>query len=113
MIHKDLIVYKKSQELVKLAYPFIDRLPSKEFDLISQMKKSTISVPSNIAEGSGRNSKKQLINFLNIALGSLSELEAQYQICINTGLSKPDPELYDKIDHVGRLLTNLMKSLNN
>ena len=111
MTHKDLIVYKKSQELVGLAYKFIEALPKKEFDSISQMKKSTYSIPLNIAEGAGRNSKEQFLYFLNVSLGSLSELEAQYQICINTEMSKPDPELYDLIDHVGRLLTNLIKSI--
>ena len=113
MMHKDLIVYKKSHELVKLTFGFVDQIPQKEFEIISQMKKSVISVPSNIAEGAGRNSKKQLLNFLNISMGSLCELEAQYQICVNTGLSTPDPKLYDIIDHVGKLLNNLIKSLNN
>jgi len=111
MTHKDLIVYKKSQELVVLAHKFIEKLPHKEFDLISQMKKSVYSIPLNIAEGSGRNSKDQLLYFLNVALGSYSELEAQYEICLATGLADPDAELSDKLDHVGRLLVNLIKSL--
>ena len=107
----DLIVYKKSQELAGLAHKFIEALPNREFDLISQMKKSLYSIPLNIAEGAGRNTTKQFVYFLNVAQGSIVELEAQYQICIHTGLSKPDPELYDKIDHVGRLLNKLIKSL--
>ena len=112
MTHKDLIVYKKSQELVGIAYKFIEGLPKKEFDLISQMKKSTFSVPLNIAEGAGRNFKSQFLFFLNVALGSITELEAQYQICLIIEISEPNPELEDKINHVSRLLVNLIKSLN-
>lgn len=112
MMHTDLLVFQKSQELVQLTYIFISKIPRQEFDLISQIKKAVISIPLNIAEGAGRNSREQLLYFLNVALGSLSELEAQYQVCINTGISQSDPELYDKIDHVKRLIINLIKSLN-
>lgn len=111
MTHKDLIVYKKSQELVVLAYKFIEKLSQKEYDLKSQMKKATYSIPLNIAEGAGRNSKSQFFYFLNVALGSITELEAQYQICMITEISKPNPDLYDIINHVSRLLVNLIKSL--
>ena len=110
-MHTDLLVYKKSQELVQMIYLFLDTLPRKEFDLISQMKKSAISIPSNIAEGAGRNSREQLLYFLNISLASLCELEAQYQICINTGLSKKEPKLNDIMDHVKRLLIRTINSL--
>ena len=112
MTHKDLIVYKKSQELVGIAYKFIEALPKKEFDLISQMKKSLYSIPLNIAEGAGRNSNSQFLYFLNVALGSITELEAQYQICLITEMAKPNPELDDRMNHVSRLLVNLIKSLN-
>jgi len=78
MTHKDLTVYQKSQELVALTHKLIEKLPGKEFDLISQMKKSVYSIPLNIAEGCGRNSREQLLFFLNVALGSYSELEAQF-----------------------------------
>lgn len=111
MTHKDLIVYKKSQELVGKSYKFIEKLPPKEFDLISQMKKSVYSIPLNIAEGAGRNTSKQFLFFLNVSLGSITELEAQYQICLITGLSEPDPDLHELIIHVSRLLVNLIKSL--
>ena len=111
MTHKDLIVYKKSQELVGLTHKFIETLPKKEFDLISQMKKSLYSITLNIAEGAGRNSKSQFLFFLNVSLGSITELEAQYQICLLTEMAKPDPEIEDLINHVSRLLINLIKSL--
>lgn len=112
MTHKDLIVWKKSMEVVVLVYEFVGKLPKAErFGLISQMQRAAVSVPSNIAEGAGRNSKKELLRFLYISQGSLSELNTQIQICQMLKLSFPGPELIDKLDHTGKLLTNLIKSL--
>jgi four helix bundle protein len=76
MMHKDLEVYKASMKLVGMVYELCKDFPKEEmFGLTSQMKRAAISVPSNIAEGNGRRSPKELNNFLNIALGSLIELE--------------------------------------
>lgn len=112
MIHKDLLVWKKSMELVVLVYGFTNNLPKEErFGLISQMQRSAVSVPSNISEGAGRSSKKDFRRFLYNALGSLNELDTQYQICLKLKLCNSDPELYDKLDHAGKLLMNLIKSI--
>ena len=79
--HKDLIVWKKSMDLVQITYEFSTNYPdSEKFGLISQMRRAAVSVPSNIAEGAARNSTKEYIRFLYIALGSLSELETQILI---------------------------------
>ena len=68
--HKDLIVWKKGIELVKNIYLITNSFPnSEQFGLISQMRRCAVSIPSNIAEGCGRNSNKELIHFLYIALG--------------------------------------------
>ena len=78
MTHKDLEVWKLSIELVVKVYSITKSLPSEEkFGLISQMKRSAVSVPSNIAEGAGRSSTKEFMRFIDIASGSLSELETQ------------------------------------
>jgi four helix bundle protein len=78
MNHKDLIVWQKSFQLTLLVYKLCEKLPKGEqFGLVSQIKRSAISVPSNIAEGYGRVSKKYFHNFLKISLGSLLELETQ------------------------------------
>ena len=73
---KELLVWKKSIELVKSIYQITSMLPSDErFGLISQMNRSSVSVPSNIAEGSDRTSDKDFLHFLNIAIASSYELE--------------------------------------
>lgn len=82
--HKDLNVWKNSIELVTSIYELTKNYPNNEqYGLISQMKRSAVSVPSNIAEGAGRNYKKEFIQFLFIAQGSLSELETQLIISVN------------------------------
>ena len=76
--HKDLEVWKKSMDLVSNIYKITESFPNKEiYGLTNQIRRSAVSVPSNIAEGAARSSKKEFIQFLYIALGSLAELETQ------------------------------------
>jgi four helix bundle protein len=76
-----LIVWQKSLKLVELAYKLTASFPSKQkFGLTSQMRKCAISISSNIAEGTGRNSKKAFRNFLEISNDSMNELKAQLEI---------------------------------
>lgn len=79
---KELLVWKKSIDLVKSVYQLTSSLPPEEkFGLISQMNRSSVSIPSNIAEGSGRTSDKEFLHFLNIAISSSYELETQLLLC--------------------------------
>ena len=79
---KGLIVWQKAIDLVKEVYSLTKQLPNEEkFDLSSQIRRAVISVPSNIAEGNSRNTKKEYINFLGIATGSISEVWTQLIIC--------------------------------
>lgn len=81
---KELIVWQKAMTLATLTYALTDGLPSKErFGLISQINRCAVSIPSNIAEGAGRNSKKEYKYFLSIAQASSFELETQLLICQN------------------------------
>lgn len=74
----DLIVWKKSMTLVKNIYVLTNDLPSEEkFGIVSQIRRCAVSIPSNIAEGAGRNNKKEFVQFLGIASGSCYELETQ------------------------------------
>lgn len=81
MEYQDLEVWKESKELVKLVYNFTNKLPvSEQFGLSLQIRRSSISIPSNIAEGIGRNHSKDTLQFLYIARGSLYEVETQVTI---------------------------------
>jgi len=80
--YKDLIVWQKGYELVKLIYKLTSKLPQSEiFGLQSQMRRSSVSIVSNIAEGSSRKTKKDYCQFIHIAYGSTSELETQLLLC--------------------------------
>ncbi|WP_456378039.1 four helix bundle protein [Lutibacter sp.] len=88
-MHKieDLKIWQKSIELTKLVYKLIATLPANEkYGLTSQIKRSSVSIPSNIAEGAGRNSNKEFKYFLSIANGSAYELQTQLILTIELGL---------------------------
>ncbi len=75
---KDLIVWQKAMDVAETTYQLVKLLPKEEaFGLADQLRRSAISIPSNIAEGQGRKTKKEFANFLSIANGSASELETQ------------------------------------
>ena len=79
---KELIVWQKSRVLVKDVYLLCEKLPTSErFGLVSQMQRSAVSVPSNIAEGYRRRNVKEYLQFLGIASGSAAELETQLILC--------------------------------
>jgi four helix bundle protein len=79
--YKTLDVWKKSKELANLVYNVIRQFPREEvFGLVSQMRRSAVSIPSNIAEGVGRGYTKETLQFLSIAKGSLFGLETQHYI---------------------------------
>ena len=112
--HKDLIVWKKGIELVKNIYLITNSFPkSEQFGLVSQMRKCAVSIPSNIAEGCGRNSNNELIHFLYIALGSSSELETQIIISGELNFLKEEKatECLNILNEIIRMITSLIKSI--
>jgi len=114
MNHKDLDVWKKSMELAELMYSVTKFFPESErYGLTSQMRRAAVSVPSNIAEGAARQSDKELIQFLMIALGSLSELETQYLLSIRLGMTAEDNKVLDLIINVKKLILGLRNYLRN
>ena len=79
--YKRLVVWQRAMELVVHVYKATKNFPKHEqYGLISQMRRSAISIPSNIAEGHGRRSNKELVRFLDIAKGSIYELDTQIEI---------------------------------
>jgi four helix bundle protein len=113
--HKNLDVWKLSMELCKEVYAVCEELPpSERYGLSGQMKRAATSVPINIAEGAARNSRKEFVHFLGIAMGSLSELDTQMDLCCNyLGLLQKNrlAPLIEKSDRVGAMITALKKSL--
>ncbi len=80
--YRDLTVWQKSMDLVEEVYKLVKLLPKEEqYALADQMRRSAVSIPSNIAEGQARKSSKEFLNFLSIAQGSKSELQTQILIC--------------------------------
>lgn len=84
--YRDLQVWQKGMQLASLVYQTSRVLPKDaQFGQISQMRRASVSVPSNIAEGYGRRSRADYVRFLNMAMGSLFELQAQAEIATNLG----------------------------
>lgn len=109
--HKDLDVWNKSMELAEEIYQLTKGFPREErFGLTSQIRRSAISIPSNIAEGAARSSKREFIQFLYVAMGSLSEVETQLLLAKRlTFLSGAD--IFIKIESIRRMLLGLIRHL--
>jgi four helix bundle protein len=112
--HKKLDAWKQGIELTVETYRLTERLPSEErYGLAAQMRRAAVSVPSNIAEGAAKNTKKEFIQFLHTAQGSLAELDTQIVICERLGYLA-DTELgepLERIERESKLITGLIKYL--
>lgn len=109
---ENLEVWKKSISLVKEVYSVIKLLPKEEiYSLSDQIRRSAVSIPSNIAEGSGRNSPKEFVQFLYIALGSINELETQVIIAHEIGYLENIHDVRDKILEIKKMLNALITSI--
>jgi four helix bundle protein len=112
---RQLEIWRIGMELTKKIYHFSNKLPnSQRFAVISQMQRSSASIPSNIAEGCGRDSKKTFSYFLQIALGSAFELETQLLLCqdLFSIEEKEVAELIDLVQKCQKMLIGLKRSLN-
>jgi four helix bundle protein len=112
--HKDLDVYKKSIEFVTSIYRITESFPkSEQFGLVSQMRRAAVSLPSNISEGAARQYRKEYIQFLYIAQGSLSEIETQLTIALSLEFIEEDvfSSICDDIIKIRQMLMGLIKYL--
>ena len=116
--YKELKVWQKAMDLTVEVYKLVKLLPKEEtYALSDQMRRAVVSIPSNIAEGQGRNSDKEFIQFLSIARGSLWELEAQIEICLRIGyidqsLAIDTNNLIAEISKMLNALSNSLKPQN-
>jgi four helix bundle protein len=113
--YEDLIVWQKSMDLVVEVYKIVKSLPDEElFVLSNQMRRSAVSIPSNIAEGHERSTTKDYIRFLYNAKSSRAELETQLQICIRLDyLTRTQTETAQSlIVEIGKMLNALIQKLS-
>lgn len=113
---RDLIVWQKAMKLVTDIYRLSRKLPRDEqYGLISQIRRSAVSIPSNIAEGYGRESTGDYVRFLLIARGSLYELQTELEICLNIEyLSYSLFEIhYERSREIERMLSSLVRKTEN
>lgn len=112
--YKELKVGQKAMDLTVEVYKLVKLLPKEEtYALSDQMRRAVVSIPSNIAEGQGRNSDKEFIQFLSIARGSLWELETQIEICLRIGYIDQSlaTNIYNLIAEISKMLNALSNSL--
>lgn len=112
---KNLDAWKMAFMLTKMVYTLTAKLPSEEkFGLVNQMRRAAVSTTSNIAEGAGRNSKKEFAQFLGIAYGSCCELETQMLLVqsLYPQLLKEAEAAMSQLASVGRLVKALQRSMN-
>ena len=107
--HKELVVWQKSMDLVVLIYELTSKFPKSElFGITSQMRRASVSIPSNIAEGWGRKSSKEYQQFMSIAYGSTLELETQ--LILSKRLKLAEEQDFEKAEAV---LLEVLKMLNS
>ncbi len=113
--YRELKVWQKSMDLVEKVYTLISMFPKEEkYGLISQIQRSSVSIPSNIAEGAGRNSNKEFVHFLGIANGSTNELNTQLILSNRIGyITDKDLEDTNKlITEIEKMNFGLIKKLS-
>lgn len=113
--YRDLLVWQKAMSLVTEVYKATRSFPKEEvYALTSQIRRAAISIPSNIAEGQGRQSRKEFLQFLAVARGSLLELETQVLIAQDLGYLTPiqTKQFSDTTTELGKMLNGLMNALN-
>ncbi len=110
--HYRLEAWKEAMALVRSVYEISRHFPADErYGLSAQIQRSAVSVPSNIAEGAARSGVREFAQFLNVARGSLSELETQLLIAVEIGYLDRAHAVFSSVDRVSRLLTGLHKSV--
>ena len=112
--YRDLEVWKKGKDITREVYKTTSSFPKEElYGLVSQMRRSAVSIPANIAEGNGRNSSKEYLYHLSVAYGSLCELETHIIIAQELGMMDETPasSLLKTAGELGRMLNGLQRKI--
>jgi four helix bundle protein len=111
--HKELEAWKRAMRLAREVYRVSSGFPKEEqFGLLPQLRRAAVSVPSNIAEGAARNSDKELVRFLYIAMGSIAELETQLLLAKEFGYLR-DGMIFSLLEETRKPLSGLIKYPKN
>jgi four helix bundle protein len=113
--YKELVAYQKAYQLALEVYRATENYPKEEiYGLVSQMRRASVSIPCNIAEGYRRGHRKEYIQFLHIAQGSCSELETLLALSKDLAFIKEQPflDLYELEEDISKLLRGLIVSLS-
>ena len=113
---EDLVVWQKGIQMVKQIYIVTDQGKlSKDFGLKDQLRRASVSIPTNIAEGFERRSRKEYLNFLNIAKGSAGEVHSLLRVALEVGYldTSTHSQLANLIIELSRMLSKQIQSLNN
>jgi four helix bundle protein len=112
--HQKLHAWQQAMRLVKMTYVATQEFPREElYGLTTQVRRAAVSIPSNIAEGAARSTKKEFAQFVSISKGSLSELDTQMLIASELGYLSPEHEIFGHLERVGQLLSGLHKNVAN
>lgn len=112
--YRNLIVFEKSLDLVVLAHNIARQLPDFEkYGLASQIRRASVSIPANIAEGHGRRSNGDFARFLNISLGSCRELETLFLVCKRVNYIEEIEEPLEKCYEIARMLNVLARKIRD
>src|SRR5262245_40780116 len=110
--HRGLMAWQEAMKLVEMIYRVTVQFPKEEmFGLTAQLRRCAVSVPSNIAEGAGRNSSKELMQFLGVASGSLAELDTQVEIAMRLNYLPSNSVVPVQCSRVGQLRVALRRSI--
>jgi four helix bundle protein len=113
--HKKLEAWKQSMDLVTEIYKTTKEFPTQEiYGITNQVRRAAVSVPSNIAEGAARQTKKEFRNFLHVAQGSLSELDTRIEIASRLGYIDLNyrKSLDEKMEPIDKMITGLIRHLS-
>ena len=113
--YKDLLIWRKGMDISAMVYKLTNDFSADErFGLISQLRRATVSVPSNIAEGYGRGSTKSYIQFIKISRGSLYEVETQLLLAYELGFIKDEKTYNDvliQITELSKMISSFLKKI--
>jgi four helix bundle protein len=110
--HYKLEAWKEAMVLVSTIYRVTKDFPKEEiFGLTAQLRRAAVSVPSNIAEGAARHGSREFAQFLNVAIGSISEIETQLLIAADLGYLAKDDSVFSVLEQVSKLVSGLWKSV--